>query len=234
MLGNEFATAVRDRASVTFVLCDNGVMGGPHSRHAGTAAVELAQLPRVDWVGWATSMGLPARRAASASEFADALGAWRVAAGPRLIVVPTRLATTRCGPVRGAGPDELSADRIWGSGLRVAASRDRRWSSVSPGSATTGGGTSPLPAVGCAAAAQWAWHRPCRRCERERWSPPFESPAARRRAAMASTPLRFRSRPREISGTVSPSAAPGHRRHGGRRSQLAAHDDRVVGLDRQR
>lgn len=89
MLGNEFATAVRDRASVTFVLCDNGVMGGPHSRHAGTAAVELAQLPRVDWVGWATSMGLPARRAASASEFADALGAWRVAAGPRLIVVPT-------------------------------------------------------------------------------------------------------------------------------------------------
>ena len=89
MLGSEFATAVRYEADVTFIICANGVWGGPYSRHRGTPSAEMGCLPAIDWLTYAASLGLPAQRIDSALDLARVLGDRRRECGPRLLVVPT-------------------------------------------------------------------------------------------------------------------------------------------------
>lgn len=89
MVGNEFATAVRYRVAVTFVICVNHVWGGPFQRHRGMPYGDLADLPTIEWLGFAASMGLPASRVATAAELGEALRARRQETGPQLVLVHT-------------------------------------------------------------------------------------------------------------------------------------------------
>lgn len=88
MLGNEFSTAVRYEADVTFIICANGVWGGPYSRHRGSPSAEMGSLPAIDWLTYAASLGLPVRRIESAVDL-DRVLRDQQERGPLLLVVPT-------------------------------------------------------------------------------------------------------------------------------------------------
>ena len=87
MLANEWSTAAKLQRPITFVLAENGALGGPFGRLQHTVAEPLARLPDIDWCALAASMRLPVCRVANAQGLAAGLAALP-AAGPRLLVVP--------------------------------------------------------------------------------------------------------------------------------------------------
>lgn len=87
MLGNEWSTAVRLQLQITFVLAENGVLGGPYGRLRETGSGSLGRLPEVDWCALAAALGLPAWRIDALQSLPEGLAALP-ATGPRLLVVP--------------------------------------------------------------------------------------------------------------------------------------------------
>lgn len=86
MLANEWTTAVKLHLPITFVLAENGVLGGPYSRLRDTEAEHLGRLPALNWRTLAEALGLPAHCVDGSMSLADALAALP-ASGPRLLVV---------------------------------------------------------------------------------------------------------------------------------------------------
>jgi thiamine pyrophosphate-dependent acetolactate synthase large subunit-like protein len=86
MLANEWTTAVKLHLPITFVLAENGVLGGPYSRLRDTEAEHLGRLPVLNWRALAEALGLPAQCVDGTMSLAEALAALPVS-GPRLLVV---------------------------------------------------------------------------------------------------------------------------------------------------
>jgi benzoylformate decarboxylase len=89
-------TAARERLPVVFAVVDNGQyrilkdylrgMGGASARTGTFVGMDLE--PRVDFVGLATSMGVPATPIAATADIGDAVAAAIDAGGPHLLHIP--------------------------------------------------------------------------------------------------------------------------------------------------
>jgi thiamine pyrophosphate-dependent acetolactate synthase large subunit-like protein len=86
MLVNEWTTAVKLHLPITYVLAENGVLGGPYGRLRDTAAEHLGRLPTLNWRALAEALGLPVQCVDATWSLAEALAALP-ASGPRLLVV---------------------------------------------------------------------------------------------------------------------------------------------------
>lgn len=89
MHGVELATAARYGLSIVFVLCDNQAYGSMLSRPENQRT--LAELPPVDWCGFAAALGVASCRLHSVAELPSILAAFRTSGAPLLITVSVPL-----------------------------------------------------------------------------------------------------------------------------------------------
>jgi thiamine pyrophosphate-dependent acetolactate synthase large subunit-like protein len=87
MLANEWSTAVKLQLPITFVLAENGVLGGPYGRLRESGSESLGRLAELNWCALAAAMGLPAWRIDATHSLPEGLAALPPI-GPRLLVVP--------------------------------------------------------------------------------------------------------------------------------------------------